>query len=372
MIAPIDRVDGPGPFLEPSSRTQRGSIRRLLHVLGLAGSMAIAVPAAAQDVAGAEALFNRGLADMKEGRYEAGCKAIAESQRLDPRPGTLFTLAVCESRWGRVATAMTRFGDYLALYERLSPDLQARQGERPKVAREERTKLAAEVPELTLSLPPGAPAGTVVKRDGVVLGAAALGVGLPVDPGQYVVSTTAPGGAAWEQQITIGKGEKKQVTLEVKAASASTTSDPSNEQSGAAPTGARLPGGDEGGGGQRTAAYVVGGIGIAGLVLGGVTGALALKEKGVIDDHCGSAIQSNDPTACDQEGLDAADQVGTFGLVSTIGFGVGLAGVGAAVVLLLTEPTGAKKDSGSASRWIRAGVFSVTPDGALVGARAVW
>jgi hypothetical protein len=63
----------------------------------------------AQDVATAEALFNRGFADMDAGRYETGCKAIAASQRLDPRAGTLFTLAVCEAQWGKIATAASHY-----------------------------------------------------------------------------------------------------------------------------------------------------------------------------------------------------------------------------------------------------------------------
>src|SRR4051812_40759119 len=83
----------------------------------------------AADIAAAEALFNRGLADMEAGRYEAACKAIEESLHLDPRPGTLFSLAVCESKWGHVATAATRFGDYLALYEKLPTAQRLRQGE---------------------------------------------------------------------------------------------------------------------------------------------------------------------------------------------------------------------------------------------------
>src|SRR3954465_13628820 len=88
--------------------------RRALLVPALLSPLALASPAFADDPAAAEALFNRGKADMDAGRYEAGCKAIAESQRLDPRPGGLFTLAVCETQGGRIASAMTHYGDYLA------------------------------------------------------------------------------------------------------------------------------------------------------------------------------------------------------------------------------------------------------------------
>ena len=53
----------------------------------LCGALAWSLPAAAQDIASAETLFNRGLAEMEAGHYEIGCKAIAESQRLDPAGG---------------------------------------------------------------------------------------------------------------------------------------------------------------------------------------------------------------------------------------------------------------------------------------------
>ncbi len=187
------------------------------YLFPLLGLLATAHPAFAADpIAEAKALFDRGLADLEAGKYEEACKAIAESQRLDPYPGTLFTLATCEARWGRVATARKRFDEYLTLYVTLTPEQKRRQSKRPEVAKEERDKLSAEIPELTLSLPPGAPAGTVVKRDSTVLTSSVLGVSQPIDPGEYVVSTQAPGGPIWEQRLTIRKKDKKSVLLQVK------------------------------------------------------------------------------------------------------------------------------------------------------------
>lgn len=345
------------------------SLRHCIGTLSLLGPLALASPALAQDVAAAEALFNRGLADMEAGRYATGCPAIAESQRLDPRAGTLFTLSQCEVRWGRTATAVTRLGDYLELYERLPPDQKARQSERRKVAKEQRDKLALEVPELTLSLPPGAPAGTVVKRDGAVVAGAALGLGLPIDPGEHVVSTQAPGGALWEQRITIAKGEKKPLVLEVKAApTVDTRSAAATPVVAVTPEPSPLPPAKPGMSGRRAAVYTVGGVGVAGLVLGGVLGGLVLGKKSIIKAHCGSAIEAPSELYCDSTGLTAADSAKTLGLVSTIGFAAGLAGVGTAVVLLLTEPKAAKPATGARGPWIAADVLSAGPTGATLGA----
>ncbi|WP_437943129.1 hypothetical protein WMF27_27655 [Sorangium sp. So ce281] len=88
--------------------------RRSIPLVTAVGLLSLSVPVAAQDIATAEALFERGLADMQAGRYETGCKVLAESERIDPQPGTPFTLAACEAQWGRIATAVAHFKDYLA------------------------------------------------------------------------------------------------------------------------------------------------------------------------------------------------------------------------------------------------------------------
>src|SRR6516165_12572897 len=71
--------------------------------------------ARAQDVAAAEDLYHRGVADFLAGRYDAACTEIGASYRMDPLPGALFTLATCEARLGRVASAAAHFQDFLQL-----------------------------------------------------------------------------------------------------------------------------------------------------------------------------------------------------------------------------------------------------------------
>ncbi len=205
--------------------------------------------------------------------------------------------------------------------------------------------------------------GTVVKRDGAVVASAELGLGFPVDPGDYVVSTQVPGGALWEQQITIANGEKKRLMLEVKLA-------PSIERRPAPVASvvmASPPAGEASSNGRRVAVYAIGGAGVTGLVLGGVMGGLALGKRSTIEAHCGTAIKLWDPALCDQTGVDAGKSVKTLGLVSTVGFAAGLAGVGTAVVLLLTQPKPAKSATGARGSWISADMLSVGPTGATLG-----
>jgi hypothetical protein len=350
------------------------SLQRCICVLSLLAPLTFSSPAGAQDVAAADALFNRGVTEMKAGQYPKACPLIAESMRLDPQPGTLFTLSQCEVKWDRTATAVARLDDYLQLYDRLTPDQKAQQLNRPKVVKEQRNRLAPDVPELTLSLPPGAPAGTVVKRDDSVVASAALGLGLPVDPGEHVVSTQAPGGALWELRITIAKGEKRPVVLEVKPAptvdprpspvvgvgAPITTPEVANDAPSTQETGPS---------GRRVAIYAIGGVGVAGLALGGVMGGLAAGKKSTIEAHCGSAIHVANPFHCDPTGLAAAHSGQTFALVSTLGVVAGLAAVGTAVVLLVTEHKPAKTATGARGPWIAPEVLSIGPSSATLGAK---
>jgi len=88
----------------------------------------------------------------------------------------------------------------------------------------------------------------------------------------------------------------------------------------------------------KTLAYVAFGVGAAGLVVGGITGVIALGKSGDLKDKC----PDNNCPSTEQDNVDSYKSVGT---ISTIGFIV--AGVGGAtgLVLLLTAP---KSTQGSA------------------------
>lgn len=299
---------------------------------------AFSPPAHAQDTAAAAALFEKGLADMQAGKFESGCPALEESYRLDPLPGVLFTSAECHAQWGKYATATARYEDYLRVFESMPGSQRARQHGRDEISKKKLAEIRPLVAELTLVLPTNAPRDVVIQRDGARLGRPSLGAPIPVDPGDHVITTQVPGGPEHEQHVTIAKSEKKKVELEiVSAQSESQAPATGGPTAGGGPATTGGPVGSvraESGSSRRTLGFVVGGIGVAGLVVGGVTGGLALSKKSTVDDHC------ND-TLCDHEGKQAADSAKTLALVSTIGFGVGAAGVIAGAVLVLTAPSSA-------------------------------
>src|SRR5688572_18210143 len=126
-----------------------------LRRLGL-GSLLLSLclvprPSSAQ-TATADEEYRRGVAAFEAGDYVVACDAFRQSYRLDPLPGALFTLATCEMRAGKLASAAARFSEYLALLDRLPPEQQQRETERRAVAENERRKLNAQVPRLKLLL----------------------------------------------------------------------------------------------------------------------------------------------------------------------------------------------------------------------------
>jgi hypothetical protein len=291
------------------------------------GLAAYAGSAAAQDAAAAGAQFDRGLTEMQSGRYQTGCPALAESYRLDPRPGTLFTLAECNAKWGKVATAVGQYEDYLGRFERMPPDQQASQRGREKIAAQQRDALKPTIPTLMIELGPSVPPGSVVQRDGVELGAPSMGVPLPIDPGEHRIVVKSPDGKQREQRVQIAASERKSLRIELDA--------PAEGPRVVVPpttTTTTTPEGSDPGTSRKTWAYVAGGVGAVGLVIGATTGILALGKKSTIDDHCVDL-------ACDAEGKRAADQAKSLALISTIGFGVGLAGLATGIVLLVTAPS---------------------------------
>lgn len=315
----------------------------------LVGLALVAVSARAQGGT-PQAQFDYGLAEMEAGRYATGCPALAESYRLDPHPGVLFTLAECENKWGKLASALTHYEAYLDLYARMRDDEKAHQRGRDRVSAAQRDRLRAEVPELSVALPPDAPPGTTILRDGSPVGAPSLGVPLPVDPGEHVVVARTPDGVLHETRVRVAPGDHRAVVADVTTAPPMAHVAPAGPPSIPPPSSSSPPAPA-----TRTAAWIVGGVGLAGLVAGAVAGGVVMGDRSTIEAQCHS------DRTCSPSGLSAASQGRTFGLVSDVGFAVGGAGVLASAILFLVSPSRTLQPTASAGA-----------HGGFVGLRAAW
>jgi len=136
---------------------------------------------------------------MAAGRYAAACDKLEESQRLDPGTGTLWHLAGCYEKTGRLATAWAK---YLLVaqetrrrseFSKMRAALAAAKRLEPRLRR-----LSVDVP-VKHRLP-----GLKILRNDERVGPGAWGTALPVDKGEHVVTATAPGRRPWKKQLRIG------------------------------------------------------------------------------------------------------------------------------------------------------------------------
>ncbi|HEX6274112.1 MAG TPA: hypothetical protein VFZ53_13785 [Polyangiaceae bacterium] len=275
-------------------------------------------PALAAD-ATAEALFRAGREAMEQGDYATACNRFAESQRLEPAGGTAFNLAACFEKLGRIASA---WKTYREAAERLPPG-----DARTRHAEERARGLEAKLPKLTLLPGPGAE-NVGVELNGTELGAASLGLELPVDPGAQRIVVRAKGREARTMTVTLGESETKQVVVSPGPA---TAPEPVATPAATASANARDSAPSDHGSGQRTLGWVLGGVGVAGLAVSAVTGVMVLDRKSTVDEEC-----TND--TCSTKGDEAAASGRTLSTVSTIAFVAGAVGVGVGAYFLLSAP----------------------------------
>ncbi|MEO5725801.1 MAG: hypothetical protein ABI134_29835 [Byssovorax sp.] len=174
-------------------RTSSGTPRALV----LAASLALVSagrPALAQSTSekAAQTAFDDGMKLLDKGKTAEACPKLEESQRLDPAMGTQFRLAECWEKLGRTASAW-------ALFRQVASEAQA--AGRADRATVSVARAAALEPRLTRILILVAPSarvpGLIVRRDGAVVEEALWGRGVAVDPGDHLISATAPGKKSW-------------------------------------------------------------------------------------------------------------------------------------------------------------------------------
>jgi tetratricopeptide (TPR) repeat protein len=119
-----------------------------------------------RDPAASETLFKEGRRLMKSRDFASACPKLEESLRLDPAAGTLINLAECEEQLGRTASAWQHW--------RAAADSLPAGDKRRGVALNRASALEKALPRLTITLAPGTPSDTRVKRDGTFLGAPSL------------------------------------------------------------------------------------------------------------------------------------------------------------------------------------------------------
>ena len=310
--------------------------------------LAVSGGASAQSAAAAaEGLFDEARTAMDAGDLETACAKFRESDRLDPAVGTKFNLANCEEQRGKLAAAWEL---YRAVVRELDPS-----DERTPTAKERVAALEPRVPRIKLVLADGASPETKVKVGALDLGAASFGSAIPMDPGVHNLVVTAPGQATRTILVKLKKGETKEVLVGPEG-----TEGPPSSEAPAAASGPVVPSDDAtpptgagGGSNTKTLGYALGGVGVAGIAVGSITGVIGLGKASTAKDNC-----DDERRICGQAGFEANKSAQTMKTVSTVGFVVGIVGLGAGPTLSSPAATTGRRQcartwglSEAASRW---------------------
>lgn len=239
-------------------------------------------------------------------------------------------------------------------------------------------EIDASLPTVVFTAEDASGADTLAVRlfvDDQLLGEKLDGKAVALDPGEHTLRFEAAGGAVVEQKLVARQGEKNRAVALLpptpKAPAAIAPLAPPEPTRPEPPARAPTPGTvTPPWGGQRIGAFVVGGVGIAGGIVGAVTGGLMLAKKGVVSASCVSGADGIS-TCKTAAAVAAGDSAKTLGLVSTLGWGTALAGLGVGTVLFFTAPPARKAGAASARR-VSAGVLSASADGAVLGIEGSW
>jgi hypothetical protein len=326
----------------------------LLTVSALCTALLLAAGGArAEGSPAAEQFFRDGRAAFKRGEWEKARAMFAESQRLDPAPGTLVNLALAEEKLGKLANAWE--------HARAAQEGLPQSDDRAAVAKKLYEDLEARLPRLTLRSEKPLPDGTKIAIDDTELSTATLGVSLPEDPGPHKIVIRAPGHKDMQMSVTLAEKQRETYTVQLGEISATPVTDAVPVDKNDRDRDKRDRDGDrdkrDDGAHEtsplRTLGWVLAGTGGAGLIVGGVFGALTIDKKNTVDQHC-------TPT-CDGPGLDASRDGKTFSTVSTVSFVAGGALLVGGIVLVLVAP----KPDRAASLGVRVSDRTISLGGAF-------
>ena len=308
----------------------------LLRVSIVVALFATGRMAHADDAKGAIDELKQGYALKKGGNCQDAVPHLVRSFQLDAKPKALLNLADCETQMGDLVAAQGHASQGRELAHQLND------AELEQVAADQLAGIEAKVPWLTIKLAAGAPLGSSVSRDGLAIGPLSLGAPFAVNPGVHSVTVTAPGYAGRRFEVTVVEDARQQLEVTPGAALGSGSSAPivaSPEPSTAGKV--RM---------HKLLAYSAFGVGAVGLTVGVIAGLVAGSKHSALQGECSGR-------GCPPSAQDDLDSFHSLTTVSTLGYGMGLAGIGGGVALWLTTP---KVSPGASARvWFGPGSAGV-------------
>lgn len=278
-----------------------------------------APPASILDTGEYNRLIEQAVLHFKAREFDSARDMFEAAHAMNPSARTLRGLGLTDFESGRYALAINELER--ALNETRKPlDAQQRSELQAVIAHAQTF-----VGTLEVQLTPSDATLSVDDRP-VATGA------LQLDAGNHLLRARAPGFVDAEWRLDVRPGETTSMTLALEPEPPPETPPPIVLDS-APPYDAT----------QRTAGWIVGGVGVAGVVVGSVFGVISIVKHNESDKYC-----QKDNVCEDIRGVDAMDAARTAGDVSTVAFVVGGVALAGAAVLLLTAPQEHDRESSSA------------------------
>ncbi len=296
------------------------------------------VPAYAEDDtatrAAARKLAEDGVAALQNGDAATATQKLEKAHQMLKVPSVALWSARALVKRGLLLEAAERLRETVRLPSSGDEDVQA---QAKRDAEKELGELTSRIPNLVITTSGGGEPGAVTV-DGTALPAALLGEDRPINPGPHHV-VAKRGADERAADVTVAEGERKTVTLSFDGAAPIAAA--------MSPNNAAAPSTDQPttGNGHKTLTFVAIGAGAVGLVVGGVTGGLALSKKQALDDNpaCGAG-------KCLHSVDSEVSSLRTFRTVSTLGFIAGGVLAATGVVLLVTSSDAQTQGKTSAPR----------------------
>jgi hypothetical protein len=301
---------------------------------------ALLAPAAAfaetsdADRATARALAGEGQDALEKKDFTTAADRFSRADSIIHAPTLQLGLARAQLGLGKMVTAQETYNRIVR--EGVAVGSPPTWAAAVDAARKELDALGPRIPQVVITVK-GSSAARVTLDDAVIP-TAALGVKRPADPGAHLIRAVAEGFAPAEATVTLRESATGTVTLELEAASGAGVKPPVVAVVPppiTPPIAAPLPpstprDASSGSSTQKTLGFVALGVGGAGLILGGVTGGLAIGKHGDLALAC--------PKGCLPAQQGELDSFHTLATLSTVGFILGGAGAAAGTILLLTAP----------------------------------
>lgn len=304
--------------------SKRGRAHRIAAAITALSLMLATVPAAAQTAAEKEtarAMMKDGRAKRDAGDHKGALESFSAADGIMKLPTTGLEVGRSQTDLGLLVEARDTFLRVVRHPE------QAGEPTAFKDARKEAADLAAKleerIPALRLTIT-GAPSPTVT-IDGETIASATLAAAIKLNPGAHHVIVTAKGASKQELDVELKEGETKEQSVELKADATPAPVEPPVQEDKApeAPPAA----------GTSPLVYVGFGLAGVGIVVGSVTGLLAMSKTNAAKEQCAGA-------RCPPSTHDDLASARSMATVSTVSFAAAAVGLGLGIYGLVSSKGG--------------------------------